>query len=569
MKPLHLIGVMGAALLAGTFPGAGGDLWAAQKESKEEKKLQERQQKLSKKEQERQAREGKARAQETKKYNTLREFAEDLYASDPDFKDMVEDVYRDLQGSHALQAFRINTSRGADIIQTEDEGDVLKIRRALYDNPRVQDYVNRVGQRLVPADSEKLYAFKVVLNPIPSAYTLSTGTVLISTGMISMLDNEAQLAYVLAHELAHVYKDHWKIKAMMPLAEEEFNKRQEKRRAMWAGLFALGGAAVGGAAKGGTGAGYGAMIGALAGYAIGSAMAKRMDVDWFVAQENEADDFALKIALEKSYDVQEVPKLYAAMEQTAKNDARTQLGFLGQRKRLRERAECVQKLLQGPTQNQYQQLLKEGKLVGTSAEYNLVMAELKRDNGIQAFYFDMFEMARRNLQQAVSLRSDDPRATFYYGRVLKLVAHSKEEMQQAQQYLLTAIRLDAPRPTLPLAQLYRALYLMDSGDAGVQAEAVQALKDYIVAYQTQKVEEARAAFALPGNVEVIYDYLRLLGEKSWKPPVPDFVRVAAPVGSASTEAMPGLRVEEPRQQSTTPQALPAKTPAAVPLPRKK
>src|SRR5690349_5029573 len=56
-------------------------------ESKDEKKLRERQEKLQKKEEDRKKDEGKVRSKEAKRYNTLREFAEDQYASDTDFHD--------------------------------------------------------------------------------------------------------------------------------------------------------------------------------------------------------------------------------------------------------------------------------------------------------------------------------------------------------------------------------------------------------------------------------------------------------------------------------------------------
>ena len=497
-----------------------------QEESKEEKKLRERQDKRSKQEEDRKEKEVKSRAKESKKYNTLKEFAEDQYASDVEFRDEVDRAFLDLQSQHAQEAYRINVTRTTELVQPETEDTTLKIRRVLYDNPWVQDYVNRVGQRLVPDDSDKLYAFKVTYHPIPYAYTLSTGTVLISTGMISLLDNEAQLAYVLGHELGHVYKNHWKLKMMMPLAEEEYNRRQEKKRALWAGIFAAAGAAVGAAVKGGQGAAYGAGAGALAGYVIGSIYNKRIGLDWEDAQENEADDFAIKTVIEKSYDAQEVPKLYTAMQQVARFDERVQLGFLGLRARLRERKEYSEKLLQGALQGKYQEMVKGGKLVGTTSDYNLVMAELKRDNGIEAYRFDMFEMARRNLEQAVSLRSDDARAAFYYGRVLKLVGRTKEEKDMAQQYLLSAIRLDT-RKAIPEVQLQRALMLMDNKDPAARAEAAQALKDYIITFQNKKVDDLRQDSSLPPNVDTLYDYLRLLGEKGWRAPSPELIRITS------------------------------------------
>src|SRR3989440_7419448 len=292
---------------------------AQQAESPEDKKLREQQDKTKKKEDERKDKDVKAREKEAKKYNTLKDFAEDLYARDPEFRDQVDGAYLDLQSQHALEAYQINTRHAKEYLETENEGEVLKIRRALYDNPRVTEYVNRLGQRLVPDDSEKLYAFKVTVNPIPTAYTLSTGTILVSTGMISLLDNEAQLSYVLAHELAHVYKDHWRLKVMMPLAEQEYNERQEKKRAMWAGIFGAVGAGLGAAVNGGQGAAYGAITGLTAGYVISRVWSRKLSTDWYVAQENEADDFALKAMLDRSYDPQEVSKLFNVMAQVGRS----------------------------------------------------------------------------------------------------------------------------------------------------------------------------------------------------------------------------------------------------------
>jgi len=520
-----------ALILALTFAAPGSQLIAIgqespttaaaqqkpQTESAEEKKLREREESLRKKEEDRKSREAKARNAEAKKYQTLSEFAEDLYASDPEFRDQVDDAYLDLQSQHASEAYSINISHRTELLATENDGEMLKLRRALYDNPRVQEYVNRLGQQIVPEDSEKLYSFKVIVNPIPLAYTLSTGTVLVSTGMVSLLDNEAQLAYVLAHELAHVYKDHWRIKVMLPFAEEEYNKKQEKKRAMWAGLLTLAGAGIGSVAAGGKGAGIGALAGFGAGSAIGSYYSQKIALDWNIAQENEADDFALRATLGKSFDIQEVPRLYGTLAQAARFDNRIQLGFLGARSRIRERTEYAQKLISGVLQPQFQEALKANKLKGTSPEFNLIMTELKRDNGIRAFYFDMFQMAKTNLQQSVTLRSDDPLAAYYYGRVMKQVGRTKEELDIAQQSLMKAISLDT-RYEIPEVQLHRALMLMDSKDSGNQTEAIVALKAYVTAYERKRATTISNDGLLPPNVDVLYGYMRLLGDKNWRAP---------------------------------------------------
>src|SRR5687768_8107654 len=80
-------------------------------ESKEERELRKREENLNKKEEERKRKETRDRANEAKSYKTLTEFAEDLYASDSDFREHVDYWYIQVQSGHAAEAYRINTSR--------------------------------------------------------------------------------------------------------------------------------------------------------------------------------------------------------------------------------------------------------------------------------------------------------------------------------------------------------------------------------------------------------------------------------------------------------------------------
>jgi predicted Zn-dependent protease len=439
------------------------------------------------------------------------------------------------------------------VLITENAGEAINLHRALYDNPRIQEYVNRLGQQIVPEDSDKLYSFKVVTHPIPYAYTLSTGTILVSTGMISVLENEAQLAYILAHEVAHVHKDHWRIKVMLPLAEAEYNRRQQAKRAFWGALLGVTAAGIGQAVGGDPGA----RAGFDAGQLISAYYARNIALDWNTVQENEADDFALKATMGKFFDIREVPRLYATLAQVAQRDNRTQLGFLGSRSRIRERTEYAQKIMDGVLKTQYQEALQANKIKGIGPEFNLIVAELKRDNGIEAFYTDMFQLARMNLQQSVMLRSDDPQATYYYGRVLKQVGRTKEELDLADQLLLKSISLDT-RHEIPDVQLHRALMLMDSKDPGNQAEAIAAFKSYINDYGRKRATGISSNGLLPPNLDVIYGYMRLLGDKTWTAPtVNDLIKVTStnPTGipsSAAPQTPASIPRVEPPSQTLSP-----------------
>src|SRR5215213_6396569 len=98
---------------------------------------------------------------------------------------------------------------------------------ALYPNPSLQAYVNRLGQSLIPKEaSENVFvSFKIVEDPLPYADTLATGTVYLSTGMISLLDNESQLAFLLMHEAGHVMLSHH----LNQIIEEEKAEKRANR----------------------------------------------------------------------------------------------------------------------------------------------------------------------------------------------------------------------------------------------------------------------------------------------------------------------------------------------------
>jgi predicted Zn-dependent protease len=82
---------------------------------------------------------------------------------------------------------------------------------------RVNEYVNRIGQNLARAsDSDNVFTFRVLYSPELNARSFPGGYVLVNTGVISVAESEAELAAVLAHEIAHVNARHW----------QRFNRRR-------------------------------------------------------------------------------------------------------------------------------------------------------------------------------------------------------------------------------------------------------------------------------------------------------------------------------------------------------
>lgn len=81
---------------------------------------------------------------------------------------------------------------------------------ATYDNPQLQAYVNRVGQRLVANSEEPTasFTFTVVDSPDINAFALPGGYIYINRGLLAYLESEAEMAAVLAHEIGHVTAGH-------------------------------------------------------------------------------------------------------------------------------------------------------------------------------------------------------------------------------------------------------------------------------------------------------------------------------------------------------------------------
>jgi len=256
-------------------------------------------------------------------------FSKQRYETNPEFRAQVDEAFRRMQREHSEYAFAINTrDPKADHIKLDGEKVIINL--TLYDNPLAQDYVNRVGQSLVPAGSDKLYAFKIMLNPVPEARSLSTGTIYVSTGLLASIDNEAQLAYVLGHEIAHVEKEHWKDDVLVAEGLTAWNEKQQEKkdRIGLAAKVGLGIATMGFANAANIDAFSASLFADAAMPTILKIAVPSAVVSWDRQQEDQADETALQYMLARKYDPREVPKFYTKLKAISQRDKRAGLGFM-------------------------------------------------------------------------------------------------------------------------------------------------------------------------------------------------------------------------------------------------
>jgi predicted Zn-dependent protease len=79
----------------------------------------------------------------------------------------------------------------------------------LVQDPVVNEYVNRIGQNLVRnSDAQVPFTIKVIDSDEVNAFALPGGFFYVNSGLILAADEEAELAGVMAHEIAHVAARH-------------------------------------------------------------------------------------------------------------------------------------------------------------------------------------------------------------------------------------------------------------------------------------------------------------------------------------------------------------------------
>lgn len=540
------------------------------------------------------------------RFEKKKAFYQKKFETDPDFRLEVEAAYRDKLREHGEYAAAVNNPTHAQTT-VETKSPLAKFDR-LYDNPLVNDYVNRVGQSLVPPGSTKTYMFKVTLSPIPETKTLTTGTIYISTGLLAMVDNEAQLAYMLAHEIAHVELEHWKEDIVFEMGLKRYADQKSFTKNLLSKILPLLSGpllrlpvdgfisnAAGGVLSDNMLRSLPQILGSdklkalletpyvdqnlpglLKLFAPGSVIA------WDKVQQDRADDIAVKLLLERNYDPREAVRLLSKMRQASGSNKRLAVGFIADVLRVSGRIDKLQnqftelqsnflnrklnigavdltdviksagieKMTTNALNSATNQLKKQttastgieaesgarlaslerslgvgdaqsriesGELLAGSEEFQTIIGQLKRDNGIRSLDFDQFDTARKQLAEAFAIDSTDPQTNYFLGLVTRSTARTLKDKTDALEMLARAVVND-PGGLMPEARFERAVAILEAnankpGDADKQTVA-EMLREYVSLYR--RLNDGRT----PSNINRVRDYLRMVGQNFIDPSAP-------------------------------------------------
>jgi predicted Zn-dependent protease len=99
-----------------------------------------------------------------------------------------------------------------DLFDEANAVDALYEKKGLVmHDPVLQAFLDSVGTRVLanrPIPENVTFHFRALRDPMVNAFALPNGSIYVTTGLLALLENEAQLAGVLGHETSHVFERH-------------------------------------------------------------------------------------------------------------------------------------------------------------------------------------------------------------------------------------------------------------------------------------------------------------------------------------------------------------------------
>ena len=125
----------------------------------------------------------------------------------PGSKDDVDAIgMRDVGGGRGLGNWY---SLETEIRMGREYAQMIDTTVKLVQDPAITEYVNRIGQNIVRnSDARVPFTIKVIDSDEVNAFALPGGFFYVNTGLLLVADEEAELAGVMAHEVAHVAARH-------------------------------------------------------------------------------------------------------------------------------------------------------------------------------------------------------------------------------------------------------------------------------------------------------------------------------------------------------------------------
>ena len=304
---------------------------------------------------------------------------------------------------------------------SQEMGQIRAQLNTLKDS-ELQAYVDRVGRKLVPkwVDGKDFqFTFTLVNDPTLNAFAMPDGTIVVHSGLLAVLENEAQLATVLGHEIAHVTHRH---------GYRGFKDQQKKQ--MWAGLGSLAaGIALGDKADN-------ALVGLATG--LGTNLALQAAVNGHGRKlEDEADVLGLHYMVEGGYDYMEAPEVWRVFNQYTRDQGKVSNFFFSNHSTHAARINNLTKAINADYRGQ----VVRAKLQTNDEEYQKVVERVQKETAVANLQSQEYARAQRGLAAQIDRNPNDANAHYNMGRVL-WAQGGVRNAEQVLEAFANAIQLD-------------------------------------------------------------------------------------------------------------------------------
>src|SRR2546425_4344047 len=343
--------------------------------------------------------------------------------------------------------------------QAEKEEEALAKKAKIYDDPLLEEYLGKLGDRLLPDEVRAAggpgFRFGVMSDPTLNAFAMPNGRVYVHSGLLSRLDNEAQLAMILGHEMTHVTSRH-----ALRFTRDATNK--QILFTVLAVAASIGVAvAAGSRAKGGDYVGA-AVLSQTANVLLGLGLqlAAIASINGYGRDlERDADAGGMEKLVRAGYDPNEAPKVFELLRNQSKEGGSLEAFFFGSHPKLTERVETTSELVK----TKYSAAAASSTVVKDTEDFGLRMRTVVRENARLDIQAGRFKLTEDQLERVLAITPKDPVAHLYYGDLYRLqsqrardIADKSDKAKKALERYERSAELDPafPDPFRQLGFLY-------------------------------------------------------------------------------------------------------------------
>lgn len=323
-------------------------------------------------------------------------------------------------------------------------------KNQLWKDPLLAAYVRQIIQRLdgqVPMENNYPWSVRIVDNPAVNAFTFGGGLIYVYAGLVARMENEAQFATVLAHEMAH--------------STEQHITRGIKAQHGVRTAGKLAGSILQGVARGGipvTYVGAATQVTALGLQAASSGMSR--------GHETEADEIGMQLLVGAGYDPREAPRTFEKLHELYGDPPLADTFFYADHPSNVQRFEH----LSAEYELKYASQVAERELIVNTEEYKRRTRPIVIEVGKLDYEKKRFMTSRAMMEKAQRAYDKDPVPYFWLG---KIAMDAEGDGTKAVEHLKKAISLDRDYG-VAYRELGTAYYM-----AGDRESAIKAYKRYL------------------------------------------------------------------------------------------